>query len=444
MREVRMTFGEHLEELRRRMISALLWLGLSTAVCLYYGKGLMHLAMRPHESAIKAAMNKSNLQRIEQSAAGLVEIQKGAASWELLFMDDLRERWGREQMKKVTEASQEEIFRLMSAYSPEQKKQFAMALEKFGEELLLVFIDVTSPKLQPAKERGYVERFQVLEKELRELAARMETSSFQRLLGLGVDFDKVIQTIAELNQFLEARRKAILEGPLPDLRELMKLLPDDQNLKKIDEIYGDLRKRVDEISSNKAKAPILIKYLEGFMSYFKVALIFGLFFALPLILFEMWKFIGAGLYHHEQKYVLMIYPFSILLFLGGLFFGYFWMVPISLQFLASWGADFADLNFTLENYINLFFTLTVILGLVFQTPLVMIFLSQVGIVDTKGFKAARKFTVLGAIIFATIVTPPDPLSWFLVASPIYLLYEVGIYICQAIERRKKKEEEAAA
>ncbi|MBI4586742.1 MAG: twin-arginine translocase subunit TatC [Planctomycetes bacterium] len=439
MREVRMTFGEHLEELRRRLIGALLWLGLSTGACLYYGKGLMHLTMRPHESAIKGAMNKSNLQRIEQSVAGLVEIQEGAASWELLFIDDLRERWGREQMKKVSEASQERISRILSAFSPEQKKQFFTALEVVSEELLLVFLPISSSKLQPAKERGYVERFQVLEKELRELAGRMESSSFQRLLGLGVDFDKVIRTIAEFNQFLEARRKAILEGPPPDLRALMEQLAEDQNLKKIDEIYGDLRKRVDEISSNKPKAPILIKYLEGFMSYFKVALIFGIFFALPLILFEMWKFIGAGLYSHEQKYVLMIYPFSILLFLGGLFFGYFWMVPISLQFLASWGADFADLNFTLENYVNLFFTLTVILGLVFQTPLVMIFLSQIGIVDAKGFKAARKFTVLGAIVFAIIVTPPDPLSWFLVASPIYLLYEAGIYICQLLERRQKKE-----
>ena len=120
------------------------------------------------------------------------------------------------------------------------------------------------------------------------------------------------------------------------------------------------------------------------------------------------------------------------------------MVPIGLEFLASWGVAYAEPMFALGDYVNLFFTLTIMLGLVFQTPLVMIFLYQIGMVTPQGFAAARKYTLLGAVVFSTLVTPPDPLSWSMMTAPIMIRYELGIRICMAIERRKGRPASAEA
>ena len=173
------------------------------------------------------------------------------------------------------------------------------------------------------------------------------------------------------------------------------------------------------------------------MTYFKVAIIFGLFFSIPMILYEMWKFIGAGLYANEQQWVLVFLPFSVALFFGGALFGYFSVIPVALGFLAGWGADMVEMSFTLSNYVGLFFTLTVLLGLVFQTPLVMIFLGKIGMVTPAGFRSARKWAAMGSVIFAALVTPPDPLSWSLVALPMIALYELGILLV-AVGCRKKQ------
>ena len=82
--------------------------------------------------------------------------------------------------------------------------------------------------------------------------------------------------------------------------------------------------------------------------------------------------------------------------------------------------------------------MTVLLGLVFQTPLLMIFLNLIGMVPAAGFAAMRKYTLLGAVIFSTIVTPPDPLSWSMMAGPIMILYEFGIRICGFLEKRRAR------
>jgi sec-independent protein translocase protein TatC len=169
-----------------------------------------------------------------------------------------------------------------------------------------------------------------------------------------------------------------------------------------------------------------------------VAVIFGIFLALPLVLYELWKFVGAGLYPHEQKYVVTLLPFSLGLFVGGALFGYFGLIPVGLEFLAGWGIEDVDLNITLGSYVGLFFTLTLILGLVFQTPLVMIFLAKIGIVDVQGFRKARRVAIFVGVCLAVVLTPPDPFSWSLMAAPMILLYEVGIVACRFLERRKPR------
>jgi Tat protein translocase TatC len=298
-------------------------------------------------------------------------------------------------------------------------------------------MDLFSPESKPIEEQNYLERFRRLREDLQHVMGTINLSMMQQVMGFALDADTVQRPLGAFVAFLEERSRAILERP-PSLQELPALVRDDAVRRDVASSYLALSADLEILKKSDAQLLKVMKYPEALMAYFKVALIFALLISLPLILYEMWKFVGAGLYEQEQRYVLIFLPFSIAFFLLGALFGYWWMVPIGLQFLASWGSEYAEISFTLESYIGLFFTLTIVLGLVFQTPLVMLFLHRIGIVSASGFAAARKYTLLGALVFSIIVTPPDPLSWFFVTAPIMLLYELGIQIAKRLERRKSR------
>jgi Tat protein translocase TatC len=186
---------------------------------------------------------------------------------------------------------------------------------------------------------------------------------------------------------------------------------------------------------------MVISYLEQFYTHLKVAIIFGLLLTFPFVLYEAWKFVGAGLYKSEQRYVLTFLPFSMVLFALGAFFGYAILIPVALTFLATWGGADIDLAFTLGNYIGLFFTLTLVLGLVFQTPLVMVFLNRTGIVSVQGFRKSRRMAILIGFIASAFLTPPDPFSLLLMACPLVLLYEIGILVSVLMNLARKRNDE---
>ena len=184
---------------------------------------------------------------------------------------------------------------------------------------------------------------------------------------------------------------------------------------------------------------MVISYLEQFYTHLKVAFIFGLLLTFPFVLNEAWKFIGVGLYDSEQRYVKLFLPFSLGLFATGAFFGYIVLIPVALTFLAQWGGADIQMAFTLGDYIGLFFTLTLVLGLVFQTPLIMVFLNRVGIVSVEGFGKSRRMAIMIGFVLSAFLTPPDPFSLLLMAAPLVLLYEVGILVCRLLNLGKKKE-----
>ena len=113
---------------------------------------------------------------------------------------------------------------------------------------------------------------------------------------------------------------------------------------------------------------------------------------------------------------------------------------MALTFLAGWGDANVDIAFTLGSYISLFFTLTLVLGLVFQTPLLMVFLMKIGAVDVDGFRRYRRVAIMVGVIVSAFLTPPDPFSLLLMAGPMILLYEFGILVCRLLGSRKKSTE----
>lgn len=183
-------------------------------------------------------------------------------------------------------------------------------------------------------------------------------------------------------------------------------------------------------------------YPEAFMGYLKVAFILALFLSGPLMGWEMWKFVASGLYEHEKRWVNVVGPLSFLTFIAGAMFGYFVLIPYGLHFLASYGGeDVIEGSITLNEYLSLFITLTLVVGVFFQLPLVMSFTTLIHFTHSTMFREGRRYFYLGSVIVSAFLTPPDPVTQILMWLPLMALYELGIWLSYAIEQSREDEEE---
>lgn len=163
----------------------------------------------------------------------------------------------------------------------------------------------------------------------------------------------------------------------------------------------------------------------------KLATIVGFFFVSPYSARELWGFVAAGLLATERKHVKQFAPASFLLFLLGCIFGYFLLIPYALYAMVTMlPLGKVDPVFGLGEYLGLFLTLTIILGLVFQLPLVMVFLTKVGLVPSRKYRGWRRHALLANVVFAAVISPPDLLSMAVFALPMLILYEMGVW-CSA-------------
>jgi Tat protein translocase TatC len=312
-------------------------------------------------------------------------------------------------------------------------------VKALGAELSNLLAAEFSPSVGSGRRGGVVERFQRLRDEMASRRVNSTTGAVGRLVGWEGDIDTVLQLIDQFLIVLEGRKKQVLASPV-DLDTLHTWTRSSDLPVVLDDVLDTLEKAARDISDEKTPAIMVTSYLESFMAYLKVAFVFAIFLTLPFMLYELWKFVGAGLYPNEQKYVVTLLPFSLMLFVMGCLFGYFAMIPVGLKFLAGWGIEEVNLSFTLENYIGLFLTLTLVLGLVFQTPLIMVFLTKINILNVNAFRRARKMAIFVGVCLAVVLTPPDPFSWSLMAGPMIILYEIGIWICKLFEPRSNVKE----
>lgn len=174
----------------------------------------------------------------------------------------------------------------------------------------------------------------------------------------------------------------------------------------------------------------VLSYQEGFYAYMKLCLISSLFLVYPVIIYQAWKFVSAGLYSKEKRYILVFFPASYIAFVMGGLFGYYLLIPFGLQFLISILGHDVQPIITMQQYVSFVFLLTIALGLVFQLPLVMLLLSKIRFVTADKFIKWRKYSILVIFIIAAIVTPPDPFTQTMTAAPMILLYELGILIAK--------------
>jgi sec-independent protein translocase protein TatC len=171
-----------------------------------------------------------------------------------------------------------------------------------------------------------------------------------------------------------------------------------------------------------------------FMTHITTAVYLGLLGASPYILYELFHFISPALYENERRYSVQVAGIIYVLFLFGVLMSYFVLFPISFRFLGTYSVSAKVVsNITLDSYISTFVSLTLVMGVVFQLPVIAFFLGKMGIITSKMLTRYRRHSFLMILLLAAIITPPDIMTLLLVAIPIYLLYEVSIRVVKIIE-----------
>ncbi len=181
---------------------------------------------------------------------------------------------------------------------------------------------------------------------------------------------------------------------------------------------------------------------EPFNMYLKVAFIAGLFFASPFVLYQLWAFVAPGLYRHERRYVVPFMVSSVALFLAGGYFGYRIVYPAALDFLIGYGRQFQPM-ITIGEYTDLFLTIIVGLGLIFEMPILVFFLSLMGVISAGWMWRNLRYSILIIFIIAAIVTPTtDVMNMCIFAAPMVALYVISIVIAWAFHPKRRKAEKA--
>ncbi len=171
----------------------------------------------------------------------------------------------------------------------------------------------------------------------------------------------------------------------------------------------------------------------------------GFIVGFPYVIYEMWKFISPGLHENERKYSKgFIFTASLLFFMGALF-GYYVVAPLSINFLGSYQVSEEVTNeFDLSSYVATVRTSVIACGLIFELPIIVYFLTKVGLVTPEILRKYRKISLVVVLILAAVITPPDIASQVVVALPILVLYQISIYISKRVLKSQAKKEEKLA
>lgn len=172
-----------------------------------------------------------------------------------------------------------------------------------------------------------------------------------------------------------------------------------------------------------------------FMTHVTTAVYLGLLGASPFILYELFRFISPALYENERRYSVQVAGIIYVLFILGVLMSYFVLFPISFRFLGTYSVSARVVsNITLDSYVTTFVSLTLVMGVVFQLPVIAFFLGKLGVVSSEVLLRYRKHAFVVIMMVAAVITPPDLMTLILVTIPLYMLYEVSIRVVKFVER----------
>lgn len=183
----------------------------------------------------------------------------------------------------------------------------------------------------------------------------------------------------------------------------------------------------------------IFNYTDGIIIYLQCALILSLALTIPVAMYQTWKFMMPGLSEKEQKNTILFIPAAFFLFLAGVSFGYFVLFPIMLDFMQNINASIGAVEtYGMKQYFSFMFGLILPVAAIFELPVIIGFLTKIGVVNAQMLKKSRKIAYLLLIVIGVSITPPDFISDFLLIIPMILLFEISIMIAASIEKRERK------
>lgn len=211
-----------------------------------------------------------------------------------------------------------------------------------------------------------------------------------------------------------------------------------------DKIYGYMQQPIMEAlhRNHLEQKLVYLNPTEPFNMYMKIGLIAALFVASPFVLYQLWAFVAPGLYKNEKRYIVPFMVLSVGLFLGGGFFGYKIVYPAALDFLIGYGKQFQPM-ITIGEYTDLFLTIIIGLGVVFEMPILVFFLALIGIVSPGWMWRNFRYSILVIFIVAAILTPTtDIMNMCVFAAPMIGLYVISIGVAWMVHPKRRKRKEA--
>ncbi len=421
-----MSFGDHLEELRSRVFRSLMIIIGFGIVAFFFQNQLMQLVTGPHRLAMTQIAARQEIVDLQQ--------QISEASEQLAGVSDTDAR----RVLQITAADEDwwqrwDQFRQSQGNSPILGRMATLIEER------LAALDPThsSSRMLGATH----DRLLASIEQLRLGAADLPWGGSSRIEQCIDALKLLADRWSSWNQAPEeaAQGEEVEQQPQPDVL--------DPQAIEILEAVARQSVVIEQGTAHllewrsRAKPLALLSYSEAFFSYLKLSLMLGLVAALPWVTFEMWKFIAAGLFDKERKAVRPFLPVAFLLMGSGVTFAYTVLIPVGLSFLGGYGDPvLLQATFTLKEYLSLVFTLILGMGIVFQLPLVMIFLTRSGLMEISTFREYRKYAIIGAVLLGAMLTPPDVVTQMLMAGPLVILYELGIIACEMTAPKPRENE----
>ena len=169
----------------------------------------------------------------------------------------------------------------------------------------------------------------------------------------------------------------------------------------------------------------------------------ALFIAMPVILYQVWAFVAPGLYRKEKRFAFPLLATSIVLFFMGMAFAYFVVFPLIFGFVSTFTPDTVNYQPDMTEYVSFVMMVVLVFGLAFETPVATVLLVITGLTTTEKLAKARPYVFLGAFVIGMLLTPPDVISQTMLAVPVYLLYEMGIFMSRLVSSKKEASEDTA-
>lgn len=198
------------------------------------------------------------------------------------------------------------------------------------------------------------------------------------------------------------------------------------------EIYGFVSAPLREMMPE-GSTMIATGVASPFLTPFKLSLVLAIFMAIPVVLYQIWRFVAPGLYQKEKRIALPLLASSVLLFYAGAAFAYFVVFPLIFSFFTSVGPENVQVMTDINSYLDFVLKLFLAFGIAFEMPIAAVILIWTGVTSPNALAKKRPYIIVGCFIFGMLLTPPDVLSQSLLAIPMWLLFELGVFFGRLLE-----------